>query len=192
MNLGQVLTDHGIAARGIVHVGAHRATEVPYYHDLGFDPIVLVEPNPHLAAQCRARWPGATVIEAAAGRAAGTTRLYVPQAGTQWASIYRPRKPVQDTLTVPMVALATVVGPEVNVLVADVQGAELDVVDGANLDRLDLVVLETCDRDRYAGAPRHAQVLAHMDALGWDAVEIAPHPHGRRMWDVAFTPRDRR
>lgn len=192
MNLAQILADHNVPARGIVHVGAHRGQEVPAYLTLGFDPIVLVEPHPELAEHCRATWPQATVIQAAAGRAPGRTRLYVPRAGTQWSSIYLPRKAVRAAIEVPVVALADVIGPEVNVLVADVQGAELDVVDGANLAHLDLIVLETCDRDRYAGAPRHAQVLAHMDALGWDAVEIAPHPHGRRMWDVALTPRDRR
>lgn len=188
MILWDVLDEQEIEPRGVVHVGAHRGGEVADYYLAGLTPIVLVEPLPELAEHCRRQWPQATVIEAAAGCEPGTALLYVPKAGTQWASIYRPRKPVQGTLTVPMVALADVVGPEVNILVADVQGAELDVVDGADLGHLDLVVLETSDRPRYENAPLHGDVVDHMRDLGWRPARVEPHPRVEGVFDAAFVP----
>src|SRR5690606_8429035 len=95
---------------------------------------------------------------------------------------------MQGGLSIPTVAHAGGDGPEADILVADVQGAELDVVDGADLGHLDLVVLETSDRPRYENAPLHGDVVDHMRDLGWRPARVEPHPRVEGVFDAAFVP----
>lgn len=185
-----LLRDQRIDVRGVVQVGAHRGEEVDVWRRLAADPIVLVEPIPHLAAELRAL-PDVTVVEAACGASPGRRRLHVTE-HTKFSSLYQPaKKPVATTTTVRVCRLADIVDERVNVAVVDVQGAELDVVAGAPLDRLDLLVLETHTKPMYVGAPLDGEVVAAMAVLGWRPVGQWWHDRKGKCRDVAFVRADR-
>jgi hypothetical protein len=62
------------------------------------------------------------------------------------------------------------VAPDADAAVIDAQGAELDVLLGADLDRLRLVVVETCTVDDPTMAARHADVDGLMTLRGFREV----------------------
>lgn len=182
MQLADLMAREGVAAQGVVHVGAHLGQEIPAYREIGFGRIVAVEPNPECHAGLEA-FDDVSVVRAACGRTPGTLDLYVTKKRKR-SSLYRPLRDEHHTVTVPVIPLASV-QDGCNVVVVDVQGAELDVVAGADLDLLDLVVLETRTVHEYRGAPLHDDVVRAMTARGWRPVETWLHGKGR-VRDVAF------
>ncbi|MDG4792012.1 FkbM family methyltransferase [Micromonospora sp. WMMD1102] len=190
-HLANLIREQGIPARGLVHVGAHKAEELPIYRRMGFAPIVLVEPNPDLAGRLVDTLPDAEVIQAACGAYDGTATLYITE-NTKLSSLYQPiTRPIAGQVEVPVRRLADVIDERVNVAVVDVQGAELDVMAGAPLDRLDLVVMETRIRAKYAGAPLHSDAVGWMARRGWEVAAVWAHDPKGKLNDVAFTPRRR-
>lgn len=188
--LGALMADRGIEPRGVVHVGGHRGEELPVYRRLGFARIVLVEPNPTLAAMLR-EIPDVDVVEAACGAYTGRTDLHITE-NSKLSSIYRPiSRPIARTVPVRVVRLAHVIDHRVNVAVVDAQGAELDVAAGAPLDRLDLLVMETRVRAKYAGAPLHDDAVGWMARAGWAVAAQWSHGGKHKLHDVAFVPERR-
>lgn len=180
-----LLAARGIEPRGIVHVGAHAGQEVPVYRSAGFGRIVLVEPNPHLAAQLR-DMDGVEVVEGACASAAGAGTLHIT-AHDKLSSLQQPvGREVVEIVPVRVFRLADLIDDGVNVAVIDAQGVELDVVAGAPLDTLDVVVLETYVRYKQAGAPAHADAVALMARLGWEPAASWPLDRAGRNLDVAF------
>jgi FkbM family methyltransferase len=188
--LPDLMAQHGIQARGVVHVGAHLGEEVPTYRRLGFARIVLVEPHPTLADELR-QLAGVEVVQAACGAQTGTATLYVTEKTMQSSLLPPVRKTVQDRVTVPVRRLADITDHKVNVAVVDVQGAELDVVAGADLGRLDLVILEAHTRLRYEGQPTAQEVVDAMRGRGWRQVAEYWHDPKGKNRDYAFVPQDR-
>jgi hypothetical protein len=66
-----------------------------------------------------------------------------------------------------------------NVLVVDAQGGELDVLAGADLDRLDLAVIEGSTWARYHGGATLDTIAEYMLSHGWRPVVTWAHvrPH---------------
>ena len=65
IDIGSMLTRHGIVPRGVIHVGAHQAGELDEYLRLGFAKILYVEANPALIPALRekaAAHPGKVVL----------------------------------------------------------------------------------------------------------------------------------
>lgn len=184
--LADLLDAHGIERRGIVHVGAHLGQEVPVYQAAGFSPIVLVEPNPRLAAELR-RMSGVTVFEAACAAHSGTRTLHITK-HDKLSSLHKPvrRRAVVRKVEVHAVPLADLIDASVNVAIIDAQGAELEVVAGAPLDRLDVLVIETFVQPKAGGAPGHAETVAMMRLLGWRLVAAWPLDEAGRNVDAVF------
>lgn len=128
----------------VVDAGAH----VGYYTLLASSQVgpagrvIAFEPHPVLGEVLRrnvqrARGANVTVVPQALGRAAGTAHLVLHTSDNYGASslrpddstAHRPRVPVQVTTLDEHLARAG--GPRVDVLKLDVEGAELDVIDGA-------------------------------------------------------------
>lgn len=166
--MARILERHGIEPKGVIHVGANRGQEVPVYRGL-FDLIRLVEPIPELADAL----PGdCEVIRAAVRDQPGETTLYVPR-WDQAASVLRPRKRrVVRKLTVPTVPLRDI-QDDCNVLVADVQGAELEVLRSGDLKRLDALVVEVFPTRRYEDACVGGEVVDYL--ADWRLVAEFPH-----------------
>ncbi|MFY1686490.1 FkbM family methyltransferase [Plantactinospora sp. WMMB782] len=179
-----------VTPRGVVQVGAHRGEEVGLFRQVGFEPIVLVEPIPPLAEALR-KMPRVTVIEGACASTPGWRRFHITEQ-MKFSSLYRPtRKSVEVYAKVTVHRLADIVDERVNVAVVDVQGAELDVIDGAPLDQLDLILLETHTKVMYEGAPLHDEVVASMQGRGWRVVTEFWHDPKGKTRDVAFIKADR-
>lgn len=180
-----------LPAEGVVQVGAHTGQEVAALTRCGFRRLVLMEPNRdhvtvlqdrldrhHRTArlpQPRDGHPAREVVVAAAGRRRGRTTLYVTEHDQQ-ASLLPPKPPLvvvrQDRI--PVIPVREV-QHGCNVLVADVQGAELAVLAGADLDRLDLAVIEGSAWARYTGGSTLDDIAAYMRHLGWREVAVFRH-----------------
>jgi len=78
IDLRRDLARYGIVARGIIHVGAHRGTEVDLYRAMGFQDVLFVEANPQLIPDLQAlasRSPGVRIAHAAITDHNGSVRL---------------------------------------------------------------------------------------------------------------------
>lgn len=190
-----------LPADGVVQVGAHVGQEVPALTRCGFRRLVMVEPNSdHTAAlwqQLQAHHlsaglpkpegglPAHEVVVAAAGRERGDLVLHVTEYDQQ-ASLLMPLLPMavvrQDRI--PVVPVREVQAG-CNVLVIDAQGAELDVLAGADLTRMQLAIVEASTTARYQGGATLKSVGAYMRSQGWRQITAWAHvrPH---VVDVAW------
>jgi FkbM family methyltransferase len=161
-----------------VEIGAYDGISLSnslFFEQLGWTGV-LVEAHPELASKCRLSRPGATVVHAALGRADGgsvrfsmvrgtsglDTLSFVSTSERQHARI-NARQGVIETVDVPARSLSGVmkeIGVEqVDWMSIDVEGVELDVLEGVGLDsfRPTLIVVE--DNSRGADL-RVAEFLA--------------------------------
>jgi FkbM family methyltransferase len=191
----------GLATDGVVQVGAHVGQEVQALTRCGFRRLVMVEPNldhtmalqqqlrlHHLGAglpEPAGGLPAREIVPAAAGRTRGQLVLHVTEYDQQ-ASLLVPLLPMavvrQDTIAVIPVHD---VQAGCNVLVIDAQGAELDVLAGTDLTRLQLAVIEGSTWARYDGGATLESVGAYMRSQGWRQIAVWAHvrPH---VVDVAW------
>lgn len=179
----------GVAPVGVVQVGAHTGQEVPALVRCGFRRLVMVEPNrDHSAALARelgrhlsgrpepeGGHSSQEVVMAAAGRERGTATLHVTEHDQQ-ASLLPPLAPLSVTrLDTTEVIPVREVQHGCNVLVVDAQGSELEVLAGADLDRLDLAVIEGSAEARYHRGSTQQAIAAYMQAGGWRLVANWTH-----------------
>lgn len=141
---GRPLRTSGLA----IECGAHdgESISITYIFDaLGWD-CVLVEPLPHLAERCRSSRPKARVVQAALSKRGSTgvasIRMIENNEGRSFleGSEHGARSTTKDSriVEVPLTTMDAVLGDEtrqVDFLVLDVEGAELSVLDGFDLDR---------------------------------------------------------
>ena len=199
--LPRLMARLALPADGIVQVGAHVGQEVRALARCGFRRLVMMEPNgDHTAAlwqQLRLHHltaglprpagglPAHEVVVAAAGRERGELVLHVTEYDQQ-ASLLTPLLPMavvrQDRT--PVVPVREVQAG-CNVLVIDAQGAELDVLAGADLARLQLAVIEASTSARYQGGATLESIGAYMRSRGWRQAAVWAHvrPH---VVDVAW------
>lgn len=170
----------GIAPDGVIHVGAHKGQEVPVYRRIGFGTIRLAEANPAL---CERLPSNCERVAAAVTARPGPLLLHIPR-NTRDSSILVPAtKPVERVIEVPAVTLASI-QQGCNVLVCDVQGAELEVLDSGNLDLLDLIVIEACVGRRYKEAALRSDIIDRL--ANWRLVGEYPHRKTSRVSDLVF------
>ncbi|HEV2886388.1 MAG TPA: FkbM family methyltransferase [Jatrophihabitans sp.] len=191
----------GLATDGVVQVGAHVGQEVRALARCGFRRLVMMEPNSdhtralrqqlqlhHLSAglpEPAGGLPAREVVLAAAGRERGQLVLHVTEYDQQ-ASLLVPLLPMavvrHDTIAVIPVHE---VQAGCNVLVIDAQGAELEVLAGTDLSRLELAIIEGSTWARYRGGATLDSIGAYMRSQGWRQVAIWAHvrPH---VVDVAW------
>lgn len=167
-----LLEELGIEPLHIVHVGAHQGEEMPFYAEAGAGHVTLVEPIPVLAAGLRDRFPEATVVTAACGRVEGTATLHVT-ARTNTSTLLTPgeRDKVVRTIEVPVKRLTDIQG-DANIAVVDAQGLEIDVLASGDLDKFDLVIVETCTVDDRTIAAPHDATVAFMEEAGFRVANI--------------------
>jgi FkbM family methyltransferase len=186
---------------GVVQVGAHIGQEVQALTRCGFRRLVMMEPNSdhstilrrqlqlhHLSAglpEPAGGLPARELVQAAAGRERGELVLHVTEYDQQ-ASLLVPLLPMAVVRrdTIPVVPVREVQAG-CNVLVIDAQGAELDVLAGADLTRLQLAVIEASTWARYQGGATLASIEDYMRSQGWRQIAVWAHvrPH---VVDVAW------
>lgn len=201
----RLMSDLAIEPLHLVHVGAHRGEEMPFYAAAGIAEVTLVEPIPELAMALENQYPFANVVQAACGRERGTATLSLMRK-TNLSTLNTPAKRdnVTGSIEVAVLPLSEVQG-DANIAVIDAQGLEVEVLRGANLQDLDLVIVETCTVDDPTIAARHDDVVRYMDEQGWEVANIwsrdyawiatwargrgARYPDGQ-VNDVAFVPKE--
>jgi FkbM family methyltransferase len=194
-----------LPTHGVVQVGAHTGQEVGALTDCGFRRLVMMEPNLdhteelneqleryHRAAELAEPEDGhqaREIVVAAAGREPGRATLYV----TEWdqqASMLPPllplsaRNAVVREDSIPVIPVRDV-QHGCNVMVIDAQGAELEVLAGTDLTRLDLAVIEGSTWARYSEGSTLETIAEYMESQGWREVAVWDHvrPH---VADVAW------
>lgn len=196
MTLTEVLDQLGVARTGVVHVGAHRGQEVPDYRAAGFDRIVLVEPEPRLAQRLRDKFADCTVVEKVVVATRAKTRKFNVASQRKWSSLLDippdqsatgERIDTVDRITVEACRLVDI-QDGCNIAVVDTQGTEPDVLAGADLDALDLVIVETVAPSRVfrPAWPRPA-ADEWFAAQGWVPVHEFGHT-APDVCDVAYAP----
>lgn len=188
--LPELLDTLDLPRDGVVQVGAHTGQEVEAFSRLGFRRLVMMEPNqdhlPLLAQRLREFHESAglplpadgreprVVVQAAAGRRHGQATLYVTEYDQQSSVLAPLGMPVLREVTIPVIPVAEIQAG-CNVLVADAQGAELDVLAGADLDRFQLIVVEGSITARYTGGSTVASIADLLRRAGWQQVAAWAH-----------------
>jgi FkbM family methyltransferase len=209
MIIDRYLARHGCRPRGIVHVGAHRGGELGAYLALRPQRIVWVEADPDLVQGLRATAASArgdteqVVIHALITDRDGDEtafRRYTNDGGSSsvFASteLLRSRFPgVEETgevLTLRSRRLDSVLREaglepaDVDVLVFDVQGAELMALRGAGeyLDAAAFIESEISTEEIYRGAPLAPELEAFLASAGFERVTTLPW-HGDAVYKRA-------
>lgn len=175
------------AAAAVIHVGAHEGQEVAAYLAAGARSIVLVEANPQHVATLRERFagtPAVRIVGCAVGAERGTAqlRLHTSRSGdTQAASLLELAElgevgtvRTEGTIEVEVRTLDDIAAGEAcDLLVVDVQGAELLALRGATalLRRVKAVVCEIELRPLYAGAPAEETIVELLAAAGLERAD---------------------
>jgi FkbM family methyltransferase len=180
---------------GVVQVGAHIGQEVQALTRCGFRRLVMMEPNPDHSTTLRQQLqlhhrnaglpeppgglPARELVLAAAGRERGELVLHVTEYDQQ-ASLLVPLLPMAVVRrdTIPVVPVREVQAG-CNVLVIDAQGAELEVLAGTDLTRLQLAVIEASTWARYQGGATLETIGDYMRLQGWRQIATWAHvrPH---------------
>lgn len=172
--LPATLAQLGIQPRGVIHVGAHHGEEVPLYVGCGFTEIVLVEPDP---ANCDTIRDQVNLCAAdidlvwAACTRDGTGSVVLHRSSRSLGTGLFSDGQTVEQVEVPATSLRALQAErDCNVVVIDTQGTELDVLMGADLAPLDLVVIETRNDDSDAPAAHRGDTIAYMAGHGWQPV----------------------
>jgi FkbM family methyltransferase len=191
----------GLQPRTVIDVGVAAGTW-PLYEAFPSARIVLIDPAEESRAHLEriaARFPRVEIVMAAASARTGSVRLNVhrdvARSSTYWESDFEPADVTQrDVAAITLDDLRRerrLEGPFV--LKVDVQGAELEVLEGASetLRETEYVILETCLFQFFAGAPLLAEVVGYMKERGfvvYDALSIQYRPLDGAMSvvDLAF------
>lgn len=170
--LAGLVAQHQI--RTLVFVGAHKGEEVPFLLGAGIERLTLVEPIPFLAAQLRARFPQAEVVQAACSDRTGTAQMRVMERTNMSTLAVPTAGAVSTVITVPTRRLDDI-APDAEAAVIDVQGHEFAVLAAAPWDSLRLLMVETLHGvEDPALSPPYDQMVEFMAGRGF--VEIARFP----------------
>ena len=156
-----------VPTRGIIHIGAHQAEELSLYQEKGFQNILWIEANPtqkDVLLRHTKSHQGSRVAIFAASDGEGEAMLHVPVAKASRASLLRPKNLTkafagmeeQQKLPVVKKTLDSFLSemsdkPDYNVMLLDIQGAELDALKGSinTLQSIDVVLTEFCWNTSY-------------------------------------------
>jgi FkbM family methyltransferase len=187
--LPDVLADHDIEPRVVTHVGAHHGEEVPIYRQCRFWHIYLCEPDPRSLVVLHDRFDADPLIsiigEAVTPHSWEPVTLHLAER-TVWSGVHPHRTATGERVEVPAVPIGELLDIT-NVLVLDTQGSELDLLRAADLDPLELVIVETTRRPGD-GAAFYDDAVGYMHGCGWYAAEEWVHDNSGYT-DTVFVPR---
>jgi FkbM family methyltransferase len=188
LDLPKLLGRFGVAARGVIQVGAHEAEELPTYLELGAKHVLLVEANPALIDGLRSMAgtiPGVTIAHCAINDADGPVDLRI--ATDDASSSILPLK-LHQRMYPHVVESAVVQVPgarldglmdalgldraDFNILCLDIQGAELRALRGAarTLEGIEAVSVEINFEELYEGCAQVEDIDDFLGDRGFDRV----------------------
>jgi len=197
MDWKSIMRDANVTPKGVCHVGAHEGQEVALYQELGFHSIILVEADPNLAADLQAKYNhvnGIAVLPFAAGSDRGIAGFHRVLRDQQYNSLL---EPIQlgnvQKFEVPVWPLRKWINvgndDPTNVLVIDTQGSELQVLEGADLRDIEMIVIEVGTKAKYDGQPMREEVEFYMQSNGWRMVHEWPHGPRAIWFDQVYVKR---
>lgn len=192
----------GFSCTGAVDVGAYVGDWGGMAHSVWGCPVLAVEPNPEpLPALRRAAASMPMIIEPVAlSDSAGQLRFHLDDTNSRLASPSGEAEPAGPSMEVQVVRLDELLDRhpafQPNLLKADVQGFELQVLRGAGtqLHRFEVIVLEV-SIIRIGPVPVFQEVVAFMDERGYRLYDFLPmyyRPLDGALWqgDAFFVRND--
>ena len=178
MNIDKVFIDYVAKLSGrVLHVGGYMGEEGEFYKEHGLE-FTYAEPLQHCVAFMRGR--GYNVIEAAIGPA-GT--FYI--AGNNASSLLPPLEhELKAEIAVDHKFLSEI-EEGYNILILDVQGASLQVLETGNLSGFDVIICEASKSPRYVGEKPYDEVVAYLATRGFKFVKQYQHAH-YDIYDLVF------
>ena len=184
----EICAAHRISPRGIIHVGAHEGTELPWYRSCGFQKILFIEANPAVFEKLRMIAGDAvevTVVNRAVTDKGGPICLHVTSFD-QSSSIlalgthrqHYPGVEAVQSVTVEGATLDSVLEEngldpaEFNFLTMDIQGAELMALRGAAsvLAHIEAIITEIHFEDLYLGCAQIDDIDLLLESYGFERV----------------------
>src|SRR6266571_5183105 len=193
-------TKAGYVIRGVVHVGANDGKELAWYITKNYRPVLAFEPHPQAFIELRKHyWNHALLWNLALGAENGSLKLNIPEDGdTEKSSKYKTipteghdwtKVRVGSSIEIPLFRFDSWVqngGIDLspfNALVIDVQGMELEVLQGFGnyLDKFTLLIVECSEKPVYEGEASTAEVVQWLGVRGYTPISSSEE-HG----DVLF------
>ncbi len=180
----------GYTLHGVVHVGAGDGYEVPFYRELGLDPVICFEPLADARRRFKERNPTESeCLPYALSDFNGTAQLNIAPGDGQDSSLLEEVKPVPDRVrrlpqeTVEVIRFDAWTGKgwgwdklwtngTVDTLVIDVQGAELQVLKGLGdwLNQFRYLNIECSKVPIYKTGASAQEVIDFLTKAGFTAV----------------------
>jgi FkbM family methyltransferase len=183
-----LLAPFGFLAKGIIHVGANTGIEFASYRASEADTVIYVEPTPDafwvltetvsgtpghhpVKAVCSARPNEIVTFNVSSNKAESSSLFELGNHGVLYPDIVYTERLELTTTTVDEIVATQFPGKTLNLLVIDVQGAELLVLKGATqtMDKLEAIYCEVSDIRLYEGS------------CTWQEINAFLEPHGFRM-----------
>lgn len=176
----EVLEKYKLNIDGLIHVGAHHGQEYQEYKQHGIDKLIFFEPQPQ-AFKVLEESVGDEVIlhNKALGNKAGQLKMYVEEANIGMSSsLLKPKEVLNEypeiiftkEIMVDVVRLDDLELPyDVNTLVIDTQGYELNVLKGAQktLDSIQYIISEVNRSELYEGGVLIETLDGFLEAHGF-------------------------
>ncbi len=179
----------------IIDGGANEGQTVTKYRNWWPDATVhCFEPDPRAFAILKSRWGSVSGVHLhAEALGAKEGRLQFNLGSESYVSSVFPRKddysgamPMIDSVQVPVITLDEAVSrnriPYINVLKMDLQGFELEALQGAEKllteEMADIIYTEVWLEPAYAGAPTYWQIAQRLAAFGYKTwgIEVEEYP----------------
>jgi len=154
----------GLKVSGLIHAGAHKGEEAYVYKSLGFGAVTWIEAIPKLAEELAAVIePPSTVINATLWSSSNQKMTFKVATSSGSSSLFElkdhkieyPQIEVLEEIEVNTQTLdqLKVSGPDKNLLVLDLQGAEYEALVGAKrtLSGINYIITEVNRRELYGG-----------------------------------------
>jgi len=202
LDIGGLFRQHGIAPRGVIHIGAYEGSEVGAYREMGMQDILFVEANPAVYARLSANiapYSCARAVNYAISNQDGITPLHVTSfdQSSSILPLKRHKEIYPDIkedyqITVQSRKLDTLLqelnipASTYNFINIDIQGAELMAFQGAleTLKHIDAINAEINFDELYEGCALADQIDAFLAFFGFQRVATVTPYHPT--WGDAF------
>lgn len=175
VELNDILKKFNINKCGVIHVGSHICRELEFYKD--FKSVCLIDANPLLGPflEFASQWNSRIeTFNCAVDEHEKKMDFFLTEYEQASSLLYPFEHSMKSKVSVRTTPLR-VLQDNQNVLVIDVQGAELRVLRSANLDPVELIVCEVNDRQRYEGAATSEELVEFISRAGFEFFKKYPH-----------------
>lgn len=192
MSLKKLCNDYGFVPKGVLHIGAHQAEELPMYTSLGIEKIIWIEASPEIFKTLEpitSQFPKQKAYNYLISNIDGKEyEFYITNNGQSSSLLelekhktFHPEVHVTNTVVLKSKRCDTLIADnkinmlDYNFLNLDIQGAELLALQGLenNLKFIDYVYTEVNTGEVYKNCARVYEIDEFLKKHGFERVEIA-------------------